>query len=239
MTLQIQWIPALESVEAIVPLPKPAKHFIPEWYKKTPPPPSPKKFVFDENGMVKNLGIKACVPFLDALTNGYIQESWTDIHFTSSFDGEFVGNYNYSTGPRILSHRENGTTHFDIPSEFYKTELVWKTPWVPKMPKGYSMLYTHPLNNFELPFLCLDGIVDSDNYYHEYEGQFPFLLKKGFEGIIPAGTPLYQMIPIKRENWESKQIPFNDKENMARRNQIRRYFTNGYRRAFWEKKHFN
>lgn len=239
MTLCIEWIASSQNVENIVPLPKPAKHFIPEWYKQAPPSPTPRNFLFDESGLVSNLAIKSCVPFLDALTHGYVQELWTDIHFSPSINYEIIDSYHYSTGPRPLSHRQGGSTHLVIPDEFYKTEFVWKTPWIPKMPKGYSLLYTQPLNNLDLPFLSLNGIVDSDNYHHEPDGQYPFLLKKGFEGVLPAGTPLYVMIPIKREDWISKAVPFDEKENMARRNQIRRFFSNGYRRAFWEKKSFN
>jgi hypothetical protein len=32
----------------------------------------------------------------------------------------------------------------------------------------------------------------------------PFFVVKGFTGIIPAGTPYAQMLPFKRENWESE-----------------------------------
>ena len=34
-------------------------------------------------------------------------------------------------------------------------------------------------------------------------GNLPFFLKSGFEGIIPAGTPIYQILPYKREDWQS------------------------------------
>jgi hypothetical protein len=47
----------------------------------------------------------------------------------------------------------------------------------------------------------LSGIVDSTILH---EGSIPFFIKKGFEGIIPAGTPILQIIPFKKDNWTSK-----------------------------------
>ena len=33
-------------------------------------------------------------------------------------------------------------------------------------------------------------------------GSLTFFIKNSFSGIIYAGTPIAQLIPIKRENWE-------------------------------------
>lgn len=239
MALTIEWLPGSKEVENIVPIPKPAKMYIPEWYKRASAPPSQENYIFSEPGMIGNLGIKACMPFLDSLMHGYVQESWTDIHFRPDITGEIIEEYHYPIGPRIISHRKSGQTHLNIPDEYYKTEFTWHTPWTPKLPKGYSLLFTHPLNNLDLPFTSLSGIVDSDMYYHEYGGQYPFLLKKGFYGTIPAGTPLFVMIPVKREEWVSKQLEFDESGNAKRKSQIRKNLMGGYKKMFWQKKSFN
>ena len=101
------------------------------------------------------------------------------------------------------------------------------------------MLYTSPLNNFGSPFLSLSAIIDSDKYHHEYGGQFPFLLKKGFKGVVPCGTPMYVMIPIKRETWVSEVLKFNYEDNVKKSHELRKYIANGYRKLFWQKKEFN
>jgi hypothetical protein len=49
--------------------------------------------------------------------------------------------------------------------------------------------------------MTLSGIVETDNYYSNIH--FPFFIKEGFEGIIPAGTPIVQVIPLKREQWKN------------------------------------
>jgi hypothetical protein len=240
MTLKVKWIPASKEVELVVPHPKPAKLYIPEWYKKATPPASEKKYEFSSPGQVKNLGVKACAPFQDALTHGYIQETWTDIHFSISEDGESVLEYNYPVGPPIMSHRDASLkTNFLIPEGYYSNEFTWKEPWIPVLPDGYSMLYTTPLNNFSLPFLSVSAILDSDKYHHEYGGQAPFLLKKGFKGVVPCGTPMYVMIPIKRESWVSEALEFNHEDNLKKSHELRKYIANGYRKMFWQKKEFN
>jgi hypothetical protein len=63
-------------------------------------------------------------------------------------------------------------------------------------------MISHPANRFDLPFTTLSGIVDSDTALHE--GNLPFFIKEGFEGLIPKGTPIFQIIPFKRENWKSE-----------------------------------
>jgi hypothetical protein len=34
----------------------------------------------------------------------------------------------------------------------------------------------------------------------------PFFIVNGWTGVIPAGTPYAQMLPFKRENWESEVV---------------------------------
>ena len=74
--VKIEFIPSTMETELFIPAPRPASKFIPEWYKDK------KKY----NGLSrfdaahkKNPGIKNCMPFLDAMTAGYIQETWCDI----------------------------------------------------------------------------------------------------------------------------------------------------------------
>jgi hypothetical protein len=55
----------------------------------------------------------------------------------------------------------------------------------------------------ESVFSILPGVVDTDSYTAPVH--FPFTLNDPkFEGLIPAGTPIAQVIPFKRNNWEMK-----------------------------------
>jgi len=229
---QISFYPSSKEVELVVPPPKPAKNYIQNWYKE-------KKFFKDTNipeykdGRVKNLSVKACVPFYDAMTTGYIQETWCDIYIKQI--GENKIEYHYSGFPEIIGHREKqNVPESDI---YYDLELIWHTPWIPKTPKGYSVLSVTP-QNFILPFRTFSGVIDSDVFYHTLNGSVPFYIKKGFSGIIPAGTPMYQFIMIKRENWKHNVEKWNEDEALSRLGLRVSKFIGLYRHNFHIKKRY-
>jgi len=234
-SMKIEFIPLNKQAELIVPSPKPAKSYIPDWYKDIP---ATKKIEFGPNGeMANDIGsIKRCMPFFDGLTNGYIQESWCDINIQKDSYGKIT--YAYALGPEIVKMRLNSS--MEIQSKFYPSEFTWILQWLPRLPKGWSALFTTPFNRFDLPFTNTTGVIDSDVFFHtnEFGGNLPFYMDKDFEGIIPAGTPMYQIIPFKRENWKSEEIKFDHDESVRRMVPIRKHFINGYKKTFWQKKYY-
>lgn len=225
--MEIKFIPTSSVTENIIPMPKPAKNYIPEWYKQIRP-----------DGDDYNYGaIKKCMPFLDGLSSGYIQELWTDVEIIKT--GEDSADYKYPDGPKPLIKRQ--VTSLDIPESYYNVEFTWKIHWLPKLPAGWSMLFTSPSNRPDLPFRCFDAIIDSDDFYQlaEAGGNYPVLFNKGFSGVIPAGTPMYQMIPIKREQWSSAVEKYNKEEAETNRSKIKQYIENGYKKVHWHKKEYN
>lgn len=231
--------PSSEEAQVVIKRPMPAKEYVPDWFKSIKPidkgNPS-----FKENGMQINTNVKMCMPFLDTFTTGYIQETWSDLYIdvSSNDDGNLIVDVAFPAGPEMVSYRHK-TTEIKITDEYIPIEFIWLQHWVPILPKGYSMLYVHPLNRLDLPFMSLSGIVDNDLYNHELAGAYPFFLKKEFNRtIIPAGTPMYQMIPIKRNSWQSSSINFDLHESMRKKNFIRKKIFDGYRDLFWQKKDY-
>jgi hypothetical protein len=201
--------------------PVPAKTEIPDWFKSIP------SLVEGE------MSIKRCVPVLDAFTAGYIIVSNVDFMFDEE-SGRFLDNASYSSP--ISHHLDFQTEDMQIDKNLNPHPFKWNNQWHLKLPKGYSLLITHPLNRTELPFHSLTGIVDAD--VHPVVINFPFFMKKGFSGLIPAGTPLVQIIPIKREPWKLK---VNDQDT---------YFYKDfwkwnsqpeatYKRKFWQRKDYS
>lgn len=223
--------PKSKEAEIIVDQPTPGNKNIPEWYKKIPRF-SNDIFSVDENGL-SNATVKMCIPFLDSFITGYIQKTWCDIHIEYS-NGEV--NYRYSSSPKILDHRKNNSG-VPIPKEFYNIEFVWQMQWIPELPKGYSIIYTHPFNRIDLPFYSLTGIVDSDKFNVESAANHPFYIKNNFSGIIPAGTPMVQIIPFKRESWKSVFENFNLERQMLSGKNFKKFFGN-YKDNFWSRKQF-
>jgi hypothetical protein len=230
--LEITFIASSKETELIT-SPKPAKNYIPEWYKniksfyrKTP--------IFNTNGKLYNPDLKMCMPFLDSLTTGYIQETWCDIYIQK--ENEEIKFY-FSDFPQIINVREKKAIE-TYNNEFYPIEFEWSIEWINKTPKNHSVLICHPLNRLDVPFYTLSGIIDSDMYYHSPSGNLPFYIKKDFEGLIPKGTPMYQIIPIKRNFWTHKieKYSINNQKRLKKQNQV---FWEFYKKNFWNKKQYD
>jgi hypothetical protein len=231
--MNIEFYPSSRDVQLLVPPPRPAATYIPEWYKKE------EKFS-EKNINIELLdttgpGVKSCVPFLDAMMTGYIQETWQDIIVGFSSKGSLE--IRFSFDPPILESRPSPS--IPVGMEFYNTEFTWKLPWIPRLPKGWSAIYLPPLNQPTLPFSCPSGIIDSDEFFHIRHGNYPFYIKKGFEGVIPVGTPMFQIIPFKRESWKSKNNKWNEDEQKKREFILKKHSFGAYKKIFHIKKSFS
>lgn len=230
--MNIEFFPSNELAENTIPCPKPAKLYIPDWYKDIKANND-----IDLDGSSQSISdIKRCMPFLDGLTSGYIQETWTEIGIRVNPDGSIT--YASATKPDIISSREISST--PISNKYYQVEFLWKMHWLPKLPKGWSAIVTSPINRPDLPFTAFTGIIDSDNF-HQTDGtggNYPFLIEQGFQGIIPIGTPMYQIIPFKREDWNSSTAQYNEMDSIKKYLKIKKYFINGYKKVHWQKKSY-
>ena len=205
--------------------PKPAIHFIPKWYKEMEV-----RFPKEQNPD-SQATIKKCIPVLDAITAGYIIVSPCDV-YVSIKDGQ----------PTYIAKREN-FIQYHPRKQAYKHPKAndyqfpkFINPWSIKTPKGYSCLFIPPMHNPNEHFVILEGIVDTDNYSAAVN--FPFVLKdttKDF--LIPAGTPIAQVIPFKRDEWESlisyDAKPANDVSIL-----LESRFFDRYKHLFWNRKSF-
>lgn len=187
--------------------PKPASSFIPDWYKKL------ESYIGSEKKPTgygqTSATIKRCMPVFDAIVGGYIIVSAADV-FVSQKEDE-LGNkhpwFEWSSHSLIQFHpveqapeHPNRNGHMSYPK--------WTNPWAIKTPKGYSTMFVQPMHR-ESVFTILPGIVDTDEYTAPVN--FPFVLNDvNFEGLIPAGTPIAQVIPVKRDVWQMKIGNQND-----------------------------
>jgi hypothetical protein len=172
---------------------------IPDWYKKLDNRTSGK------DGFA-GFTIKRCIPVLDVLVTGYYVVTAKDYEFV--FDEargshSIKGSFNPQYQP-ISTHPIEQLGGMPFSDEYCVFAYKWTNPYVIKTPAGYSTLVTHPTNAPYLPFYTLSGVVDTDAYFRPIN--FPFLMKKSFSGILPAGTPIAQIIPFKRDDWESETI---------------------------------
>ena len=211
--------------------PKPAVKEVPDWYRNTT------EYVSDQGKKITNPGstahtIKKCIPVFDAITAGYILYTQADVQV--SIENDFPL-YTWSDQSVIDIHPiEQAPFH---PANNKTAYPKWMNSYAISTPPGYSILFTQPMHR-ESVFTIFEGIVDTDTY--KAPVNFPFVLKDiKWEGIIPAGTPMAQVIPFKRESWEHKIG--SDKERIEQEKITRKLKTllyNSYKRQFWSSKQY-
>jgi hypothetical protein len=211
----------------------PASLHIPDWYKNTKKINNNNITHNPDNSAIKNF--KNCAPFLDSLTTGYSLDLWCDV---SCKIENGIPVFRWQGGPSPISERDSFHNPMPVPSGHYEGHYVWFLPLILSLPKGYSAMFTHPLNRFDLPFTTLAGIVDADKKFTMRDGNIPFFIKKDFEGVIEAGTPIAQIIPFKRDSWKAnRDDSLVELANKQRHVQSRKYF-NFYQENMWTKKDF-
>lgn len=178
--------------------PLPSKKLIPDWFKKIPP------------NNKNDLTVKKCVPFIDAMGAGYTILSHMDIYIYQTTDKQ-VRIWTPDKELEELSKRwppietHPGRQFPGSPMTGY-TVLKFMSPWIVETPPEYSTLFLPPINRLEIPLVPLVGLVDTDSYYNNVNIPFIHTALEPDEKkhMIPAGTPICQVIPFKRDEWKAE-----------------------------------
>jgi hypothetical protein len=210
--------------------PQPASKFIPDWYKNMESYISKERKPSGDGST--SATIKRCMPVFDAITSGYIITSPADVYVSLKEGNQF---FEWSSLGLISFHPiEQAPEHPDRKPHAYPK---WNNPWAIKTPKGYSTLFTQPMHR-EAVFTILPGIVDTDTYSAPVN--FPMVINDpNFEGLIPKGTPIAQVIPFKREGW---QMEIGSMKELVEQNSITQKlqtkFFDRYKSMFWSRKEY-
>jgi hypothetical protein len=183
---------------------------------------------------------KACPAVFDVMGSGYAYKTPSDIEFFEDAAGNIQAKVLDERHRNFLVDREP-LAQFPHPQGYHHKHFAWWADWAVELPEGYSALYTQPFNRFELPFLTTSGIVDNDKVH--LPGTMPFFFLKGVTGILPAGTPYAQIIPFKREHWESEIDVSPSLEEMEAKNRdnsakYRRPDGGVYQKEVWERRKY-
>lgn len=233
--MEIKFIPFQPGKNSNLLHPIPAIKKLPEWYKaKSPFAGEEKKHKAFASGH-KNLTVKWCNPFGDALGFGYFLLLENDVQVTQSNGNvEFVW---FRGGESFIStHNPGQISEEMIPEEFSTDPFKFENKWGIQTPPGYSTLFTHPANRPELPFLTLTGVVDTDEYTKPVN--FPFIIKKNFEGIIEAGTPIAQVVPFKRQDWKAVVEEYDHEKISLIESRFNRKIFRPYKLGYWKRKSY-
>lgn len=204
--------------------PYPAVKQLPQWFLNMQPYVDKSFFEFPDDGKLHfrrqtaNATFKKCTPLLDGMSAGYIIPLWADVMVEQT---DFGFDIFWKTNHEIFSKHGESTKNIVPPIGYEKQVFKYLNCWIPQTPKGYSCLIVSPLGHNDLPFKAVPAIVDTDK--STLELIFPMWVKTGFEGIVEKGTPMVQIIPFKRDDWEST---FD-------------YYEDGYYRNVVEERNFN
>ena len=217
---------APRNVVDAFPHPFPAGKVLPDWFKDLPPALS---------SHPRSSSVKRCIPFLEALSQGYIIPFHCDVFVRANngeLDFEFaekevskgMDDHSYD---QVFGHPLKDTQYGSLP-------LKWLNLWTIETPKEYSCLFTAPLNRPDKRFKIIDGIVDTDSYYNPIH--FPFVWTGGDgEFLITKGTPLIQVIPFKRISTKHEIGILDQRKKDKTQNKLVTLFNSGYRRLHWHK----
>ena len=211
--------------------PIPAINGLPQWYKDIPAYKNTNQKIFGRNSST----VKQCLPLFDAMTAGYLVTLPCDIAVV-----RINGNQKVQWQPDMpLFDIENFERSHGIPVPLHHDPTIWRVVTYPVtiVPEGYSTFITGPINRFDLPFTVITGFVDSDTLHGALTVSLFFV--SDFEGIIEKGTPIAQIIPIKRENWQHEIIEPDEKYLAQNSFNLLSKMNRSYKNQFWKKKMYN
>jgi hypothetical protein len=175
--------------------------------------------------------VKQCLPFIDAMTCGFLMPLATDLIVE---EGRFTWERGVLGTKGPIHFHENvqvqGTPFFDKQHSLIRFNNYWTI----ETPPDYSLLVMHPINRHDLPFVTVTGIVDTDRYHSNFINFPARWVDYNFTGMLPKGTPVAQCFPLKREDW-SPRIEVMDDEALKRLGDISDEIASGpgvYRRDF-------
>lgn len=225
----------IHNPDGVLGKPKPSKNYIPEWYK------SARRHNNAENKPIPSVDetpvstIKKCMPVFDMMTAGYIIETPYDIYVRRVDDTPY---FQWGNNPAIVFQAvEQFQDHPVFRGINYAVRI--NIPWSIKTPKGWSIMVMEPQHH-ELGILeCVSGIVDTDDFSIPFN-IFLKLRDSEFEGMIPAGTPLVQVIPFKREKWTSQLGGVKERAKYNRDgHKFNTVFFDRYKKFWWQRKEYS
>ena len=175
--------------KGVIAEPTPAKAAIPDWFKKLPP--TDKQAQSPTNN---GLTVKRCLPFLDAMTTGWLIPLAASVRLEVADGGRTV-NAGWDFDREMISYHP----HFQVAGhpQAERPACKFHNFWTIATPPGWSVLITPPLNRPSPVFEILSGVVDTDTYRSPIH--FPFFVTAA-DGLyeLEKGEPIAQIIPFRR-----------------------------------------
>ncbi len=185
----IEFLCAPEDL-GVIAAPRPAKEFLPTWWRKLAP-------VTHETVGPNNNGltVKRCMPVLDALSLGWVLPLAATVRLEISDGGQRLdAGWDFDRTMVSFHAREQVAGHPRLP----RPPAKFHNYWTIRTAKGWSCLFTPLLNGADDVVEIVSGVVDTDRYHAHIH--FPFFpLAPDGRYTLEKNYPLVQVIPFKRD----------------------------------------
>lgn len=182
-----------EQDKGVIAEPFPAKGYMPDWFRKIP--------AVDESRIATTdtgLTVKRCMPFIDAMTTGWIIPLAATVRIEVSDAGQRV-DAGWDFDRTMVSphgvHQVRGNPWTPRPP------MKFHNHWTIVTPPGWSCLFVNPLNRPNGLFEVVAGVVDTDTYRAPIHFPFFATAPDGLH-VIEKGSPIVQVIPFRRQSTE-------------------------------------
>jgi hypothetical protein len=174
--------------------PVPAREELPDWFRQL------RGIDRNELSATNNgLTVKRCSPFLDALSAGWIIPLAATVRLEVSDDGKRVDAGWEFDRPMVSNHspfQVAGNPHEPRPP------MKFHNYWTVSTAPGWSSLFIPALNRPNGIFEVFSGVVDTDRFPTPVNFPFVVTAPDGVH-VLPKGTPLVQVISVRRADMES------------------------------------
>lgn len=220
----IRGTPHISDISTI----KRAQDVRPEWWLK-------------QKGLEVKDRFHNCPGMTDLMHAGYIIPAFTDLHLKCNSAGTVLKTLNRPSvemGIQLEPMSQKLVAGVHTPTDIAFQPFKIQLPWAIFARKGYSA-YVLPAT-FHSPFLddiyVYPGIVDYDGFTTI---NFIFSMKRACEVEIPAGTPLLQVLPYKRETYSADVAAANPDEMAYYQGGFPTRVRSAYRKFFHKRKRYN
>ncbi len=165
-------------------------------------------------------GTVKCVGIHGLLNQGYVLRSWYDLTIRTGSDPyqfeyfipEAISNYlqerNYKNNLISWFSGDDSRLKVPVPEGSLKTVIKLVMPWSVSIPKGWSLMIQPVPYADETAFSSTPGILPSGDFFEIN----PIIVwhKMNSETLIKAGTPICQLIPIKDQEVDFENLPYDE-----------------------------
>jgi hypothetical protein len=215
MTPEIQFVSMMEGIEETMPIiPVSEQNY--DWVKRAAVQAKER----NQGQTVKSMNTLRCPAIFQFRNMGFLVRTPLDILLKVKSETEYEWEHGYTemTHHELVTHHELELMYNFMstwPKDTMKVILKFNLPWSLRIPKGYDVLMMDPFYKDDNRFTVCPGTFESELGIGQLSVPVMWHSTKG-EFLIKAGTPIAQLVPIKRETISHQNLNLITDKNFKR-----------------------